>query len=161
LSETFIRHAEPADLDFIVDANLAMAHETEGIVLDRDRAAAGVRAALADPQKACYRIATRAGRAVGQLMLTHEWSDWRNGDFWWIQSVYVVPGQRRTGVFRALYEHTVAEARRRPDVCGVRLYVAAENGAAQTTYGALGMRRAGYHVYEVDFVLGAGPVAHD
>jgi ribosomal protein S18 acetylase RimI-like enzyme len=84
-------------------------------------------------------------------MVTREWSDWRDAAFWWIQSVYVAPEDRRSGVFRTLYEHVLDEARRTPGVCGLRLYVERENSAAQAAYAALGMRRTAYHLYETEF----------
>ena len=117
-------------------------------------------AGIADPSKARYFIAMHdmplAGRetigsAVGTLMVTREWSDWRNGDWWWIQSVYVVPEQRRQGVFAALYRHLERLARATPGVVGLRLYVERDNAAAQSTYATLGMRDAGYRIFEAPF----------
>lgn len=90
---------------------------------------------------------------VGQLMVTYEWSDWRNGTFWWIQSVYVAPPWRRRGVYRSLHEYLLRETRARPDVCGVRLYVEADNAAAQTVYERVGLVPSSYRVFEHDFVL--------
>src|SRR5204863_6193615 len=116
-----IRAARPGDLEFIVDSNLAMAMETERLQLDEPTLRAGVRAILDARQPGTYWVATRHGAAVGQLMITFEWSDWRNRLVWWIQSVYVVPGARKDGVFRALYAH----ARREAEVAGaagLRLY---------------------------------------
>jgi ribosomal protein S18 acetylase RimI-like enzyme len=86
-------------------------------------------------------------------MITYEWSDWRNGVFWWIQSVYVLPEFRGQGVFRALYRHVEHLAREAGTVCGIRLYVENENGRAQTTYEKCGMKRAGYVIYEDDFII--------
>ncbi len=154
MTDLIIRPAEPGDCATIVEFNAALARETEGKDLDRARLTAGVTAALADPGKAFYRLAQRDGRAVGQLMITREWSDWRNGDFWWIQSVYVVPVARRQGVFRALYADILAEAKRRPGVCGLRLYAERQNRRAHATYATLGMHDAGYRMFEVDFVIG-------
>jgi ribosomal protein S18 acetylase RimI-like enzyme len=91
---------------------------------------------------------------VASLLVTYEWSDWRAGWFWWIQSVFVVESSRGRGVYRALYEEVLGRARGRADVAGVRLYVELENVHAQAVYERLGMRRAHYHLYEVDFVLG-------
>jgi ribosomal protein S18 acetylase RimI-like enzyme len=84
-------------------------------------------------------------------MITYEWSDWRCGDWWWIQSVYVEPAHRRSGVYRALYEHVLELAKATPEVCGMRLYVERENANAQRTYESLGMRDAGYAMYEDEF----------
>ena len=149
-----VRPATPADLDVLVDFNAAMALETEDRRLDPDRLRAGVSTALSDPARGAYRVAERDGRVVGALLLTREWSDWRNGWFWWIQSVYVAPDARGRGVYRALHESVLAEARADGKVCGVRLYVEQDNRAAQATYAAVGMRRARYAVYEDDFTAG-------
>ena len=155
-----IRDAQPADRDWLADCNIAMALETEHKHLDRDTVRAGVAAGIADAAKARYFVAMRdvatAGRetlgvAVGTLMLTHEWSDWRNGDWWWIQSVYVAPEHRRSGVFAALYAHVEQSARNTPAVIGLRLYVENANADAQRTYAALGMVDAGYAIYEQTF----------
>jgi ribosomal protein S18 acetylase RimI-like enzyme len=149
-----VRAAVPADAAAIAAFNRAMARETEGKDLDPERLAAGVAAVFADPSRGGYRVAERDGAVVGCLMVTYEWSDWRNGTFWWIQSVYVEPEARRTGVFRALYGDVLRAARATEGVCGVRLYVERENRAAQAVYDAVGMTRSGYRFYEVDFVLG-------
>ncbi len=149
-----VRPARGTDTDIIARFNREMASETEGLELDPDQVRAGVEAVLADPAKGFYLVAEQDGRIVGQLMVTYEWSDWRNGTFWWIQSVYVDPAHRRRGVFKRLYEETLHRARTRPGVCGLRLYVEAENRRAQRAYERLGMKLTGYRLYEVDFVLG-------
>ncbi len=157
-----IRTARLSDAHTIADYNRAMALETEGVELDPVRLLAGVRAVLADPAKGFYKLAEMDGRAAGQLMITFEWSDWRNGMFWWIQSVYVHPDHRQSGVFRSLYLETLKEAEADRAICGVRLYVESENHRAQQAYQKLGMQRRGYQFYEVDFVLGTpntGPAA--
>ncbi len=151
--EIQLRSAVLDDADAIAAYNQAMARETEGIQLDGRRLLAGVRAILQNPSKGFYTLAVAGGRVVGQMMVTFEWSDWRNGNFWWIQSVYVHPEHRNRGVFRKLYEHTLERARADPGVCGVRLYVDAGNRAAQKTYERLGMARTSYGVFEVDFVI--------
>jgi ribosomal protein S18 acetylase RimI-like enzyme len=143
-----IRRGTMADAAVIVDFNERMALETEGKSLGRAIVSAGVAAALADPARGLYFVAERDGRIVGQLMVTTEWSDWHNGWIWWIQSVYVHPDARRQGVFRALYEHVLAQAQGDPAVAGLRLYVEQENHAAQQTYQRLGMQRTGYLVLE-------------
>jgi ribosomal protein S18 acetylase RimI-like enzyme len=148
------------DLGALVRFNAAMARETEGRELDADRLEAGVAAILAEADGAgrgAYRIAERDGRAVGCLMVTREWSDWRNGWFWWIQSVYVEPEARRSGVLRALYEDVLGRARAADDVCGVRLYVEHENEVARGAYRRLGMADSSYRMMEVDLVSGPGP----
>lgn len=155
MREIRIRRAEARDRDVLVDFNRRMALETEGKELERSRLERGVSAVLRDPALGSYRIAERDGEVVGALLLTHEWSDWRDAAFWWIQSVYVVPQARRTGVFRALYDALLSEANERPDVCGLRLYVERENARAQAVYSAVGMRASRYRLFEVDFVLGA------
>lgn len=146
-----VRAASEHDLDFLVHANAAMALETEHKHLDHERLRQGVAAVLADPRRGRYRIAERAGRVAGCLMLTSEWSDWRNGEWWWIQSVYVMPEARRSGVFRALYADVEAAARAAAGVIGLRLYVETANRNAQATYAALGMVDAGYRVMETEF----------
>ena len=143
-----VRPATPADAPVIVEFNRLLAEESEGKALDRALLAAGVAAGLADPHKALYFVAEEGGRVLGQTMITFEWSDWRNGWFWWVQSVYVRPEARRRGVFRALFEHVVAAARRDPQVIGLRLYVEEENRLAQQTYARLGLSRTSYHVME-------------
>ncbi len=148
-----IRPARADDAEVIADFNARLAADTEDLVLDRARLLAGVRAVLADPGKGFYAMAERAGGTVGQLLVTREWSDWRNGDFWWIQSVFVVPEARGAGVFRALYEHVDRLARERGDVCGLRLYVERHNERAQRTYARLGMQRTVYDMFETDYVL--------
>lgn len=149
-----VRRAVLADLAHLVEFNGAMARETEDRELDVTRLTLGVRAVLERTECGRYWIAERDGRAVGCLLITREWSDWRNGWFWWVQSVYVIAEARRQGIYRALYEHVLAEARAAGDVCGVRLYVDDENRPAQAVYERLGMQRARYRMYEVDFVLG-------
>ena len=143
-----LRRAVPADAPVIVEYNRRLAEETEGKALDLRVLAAGVAAGLADPLKARYFVAEEDSQVVGQLLLTTEWSDWRNGWVWWIQSVYVRPDARRRGVFRALFEHVLVEARAEPDVVGLRLYVEQDNGSAQQTYARLGMDRTAYLVFE-------------
>jgi ribosomal protein S18 acetylase RimI-like enzyme len=143
-----VRPAEPADLDAIAAFQVAMAHETEAITLDPAVVRRGVAAVLADPAKGRYRVAEREGAVVGSLMLTTEWSDWRDGTWWWIQSVYVAPEARRAGVYRALHASVLADAEATGGVCGVRLYVEHANTRAQATYEAMGMRRGRYVVYE-------------
>lgn len=143
-----IRPAAPADVDTLAAFNVTMAMETESLALDLPTVRRGVAAVIADPAKGSYRVATRAGVVIGQLMLTKEWSDWRCGYWWWIQSVYVAPEARRSGVYRALYQSVLDDADREGDVRGVRLYVEHENTRAQATYAALGMKRGRYLVFE-------------
>lgn len=145
-----IRRGVPADSDTLAEFNTRMAVETEGVRLDPAVINAGVRAALSDEAKATYFVAEMAGRVVGQLMVTREWSDWRNGDIWWVQSVYVHPDHRRRGVFRSLYDHARAEAEKVGAV-GMRLYVEENNAAAQAVYRRLGMSATCYRVMQEMF----------
>ena len=152
-----LRDARPADLGFLVAGNRRMALETEGADLDPDLVGPGTRAVLADPALGRYFVAEADGQPVGQLMLTYEWSDWRNGVFWWIQSVYVEPGHRRQGVFSALYRHVAALARAGDGVCGIRLYVDRANREARAVYAHLGLHPTNYDVMETVF---RGPASH-
>ena len=146
-----IRPATPSDANQVAAFNRAMAEETEGLHLDGAVLAAGVREALADPSRSRYFVAVVDGTVVGQTMFTTEWSDWRNGFFWWIQSVYVTPSHRRRGVFRALYDHVRSLARAQPDVVGLRLYVHEHNTRAMRTYERLGMTTTAYRLCEKDW----------
>jgi ribosomal protein S18 acetylase RimI-like enzyme len=154
-----IRDARPADAAIIIAFNAALARETEGKTLYPRLIEPGVHTLLADPLKGRYFIAERGGQVVGQTMVTYEWSDWRNGTFWWIQSVYVAPAHRRSGVFRALHAHLLALAQSDPTVCGIRLYVEHHNAHALRTYLALGMVDSGYALLEQDFRAPARPPA--
>lgn len=141
------------DLAVLVEFNAALAHETEGKALDRTRLERGVAALLADATKGRYFVASRDGAVVGALCITYEWSDWRDGVFWWIQSVYVHASARRQGVYTQLYRHVEALARATDGVCGLRLYVDHDNERAQAVYAALGMNASHYRFFELDFVL--------
>lgn len=142
-----IRAATPEDVADLVDWNLAMAWETEHKRLDPDVLRRGVRGVLEHSRRGFYLVAERDGVAVGSLLVTYEWSDWRNGDFWWIQSVYVDSAARRGGVFRALYA-AVAQRAAEAGAVGLRLYVETGNQRAQRTYEGLGMQRCHYWMYE-------------
>jgi GNAT superfamily N-acetyltransferase len=152
-----VRRALPGDLSTLVEFSLALARETEGRDLDRSRLRKGTEALFDDPARGFYLVAEaqdqREKRVVGQLMITFEWSDWRNAAFWWIQSVYVAPEWRRRGVYRRLHLAVVKEAREHPQVCGIRLYVERENVVAQAVYVRVGLTRSVYRVFEEDFVL--------
>ena len=143
-----VRAATPADVEFLVDGNARMALETEDLTLDRRRLQAGVEAVFADAGRGLYLIAEVDGERGGQMMITYEWSDWRNGVFWWIQSVYTVPAMRGGGVFKALYAAVEEMARERGGVCGLRLYVEAHNEAAQAAYRRCGMSETVYRMFE-------------
>ena len=143
-----IRQAVPADADHIAQFNINMARETESMDLDPEVIAAGVKAMLDNPGMGYYLVAESAGRIVGSLMVTTEWSDWRNGVFWWIQSVYVIADYRRRGVYNKLYARVKELGQEAGNVCGFRLYVEKENKVAQSTYRRLGMERTCYDMYE-------------
>jgi len=151
MREITIRQATLEDTEFLVAGNAAMAQETEARTLDIHTLRAGVCALFDDPTRGFYLIAELAGRSAGQMLITYEWSDWRNATFWWIQSVYTLPDARRRGVFKALYVHVDAQARQRPDVCGLRLYVESHNHHAQATYRRCGMHEAVYRMFELDY----------
>ena len=152
-SEIRVRTATSEDMETVVTFNAAMAWETEGKELDLQRLRRGVKAVFEDPARGFYVVAEAGGTVVGQLMITTEWSDWRNGFFWWIQSVYVDSAHRRRGVYRALDGYVRAEARRDGNVCGLRLYVDRDNHVAQSVYASLDMERSHYDLFETDFVL--------
>ncbi len=143
-----IRPGRIEDLDFLRDGNLALAAETEDLMLCAQTVRRGVQALFDDPSRGVYWIAEHEGTACGQLMLTYEWSDWRCAAQWWIQSVYVWPAQRRVGVFKALYEHVQRQALEDEGCAGIRLYVETENLRAQKTYEAMGMQASHYAMYE-------------
>jgi GNAT superfamily N-acetyltransferase len=145
--ELAVRTARPDDAAVIADFNLRLAAESEDLALEPATVRAGVEALLADPAKGLYFVAESDGRPVGQLMLTVEWSDWRNGPIYWLQSVYVLPAARGGGVFRALWERAVATARA-AGARAVRLYVDEDNRAAQDVYRRVGMRPSHYLVFE-------------
>jgi len=147
-SDFTVRTATSDDIDTLARFNEAMAQETEDKALDPDTVRAGVEAMFDDPTRGFYLVAVRDETVVGSLMITTEWSDWRNGVFWWIQSVYVRPEARRTGVYTALHRAVRKRARATEDVCGLRLYVERGNEAARETYETRGMTATSYRLYE-------------
>ena len=156
MTQITIRDATIDDLEAVTRYNIDLAFETEDLRLDADTVSRGVRALLEDPSKGRYFMAERNSVVIGQLATTFEWSDWRNGMFLWIQSVFVDARHRQSGVFRALYRH-VEELSRAPGVCGVRLYVHEHNDGAAATYKRLGMVSPGYSVLETPDRLRDGP----
>ena len=142
-----IREAEKFDIPVIAKFNLALAKETEDIQLDSETLASGISNAL-NREECHYFLAELNGKVVGQTMITYEWSDWRNGIMWWIQSVFVSPEYRGRGVFRALFYHVEQLAKQHPDVKTLRLYVMKNNLPGKNTYEALGMMDTDYVVYE-------------
>jgi len=143
-----IRLAQTSDVDALVEFNQAMALETEGKRLDAAVLRPGVEAVFQDRTKGFYVVADDNEQIVGGLMVTFEWSDWRNSWFWWIQSVYIRPEARGKSIYRKLYEFVKERARQDGNVCGFRLYVEKENEHAQRVYEKLGMNETYYLMYE-------------
>ncbi len=142
------RFARPEDTETLAEFNIAMAEESEGMALNPVVVRSGVRRLLAAPAHGFYVVAEVEGELAGSLMVTSEWSDWRDGEFWWIQSVYVRPEHRRRGVYRRLYDFVKRQASESGGVRGFRLYVERDNEVAQAVYRRLGMRESAYRVFE-------------
>jgi GNAT superfamily N-acetyltransferase len=143
-----VRLAEKTDIEALVGFNQAMALETEGKKLEAEVLRPGVAAVFGDANKGFYIVAEVDGTVAGGLLITFEWSDWRNRWFWWIQSVYVVPDLRGRSIYRRMYEFVKRLADQRGDVCGFRLYVERENEKARKVYEKLGMHQSHYLAYE-------------
>lgn len=143
-----IRTANFEDTDSLVEFNQAMALETEGKRLDPNILKSGVQAVFQDEKKGFYVVAESADEIAGGLLITFEWSDWRNAWFWWIQSVYILPEFRGKGLYRKLYEFVLQKAETHGDVCGFRLYVEKENVSARKVYEKLEMKASHYLMYE-------------
>ena len=148
-----IRQGTTSDINRIAEFQQALAQESEGKTLDDDVLLKGIQKIFQDEGRGFYLMAESGDQVVGGLMITYEWSDWRNANFWWIQSVYVDDQWRRQGVYRALYDYVYDIAQSGDDICGIRLYVERNNPVAQQTYNSLGMSQSHYHLYEIDFVL--------
>lgn len=146
--EISVRTGEERDASALIEFNIAMAQETESKELPTAVVSAGVRNLLENPHYGFYVIAEKGEEITGCLMVTTEWSDWRNGEFWWIQSVYVRPEFRRQGIYRKLYESVRTRAAMKGNVCGFRLYVEQENAVAQRTYQDMGMEETSYKLFE-------------
>ena len=146
-----VRRAVASDAEKIASFNLGLALETEDLKLNEETVRRGVAGLIANPQYGLYVVAEHAGKVVGSLMITYEWTDWRNGLYWWIQSVYVEPHSRRLGVFRSLQSFIKAMALKEPNVRGIRLYVEKENEKAHRAYEGIGMKQAHYDVFEEIF----------
>lgn len=152
MTPTFtVRKGHENDAPFLADCNVAMARETEHKELDPLTVSAGVRGLLSRPEYGFYLVAERGGEPVGTLLVTFEWTDWRNGVFWWVQSVYVVPHARRTGVFRALLDAVREQARQDEMVRGLRLYAEQDNEIALATYARLGFAQTSYRMLEMEW----------
>ena len=143
-----IEKATPSDLQTLVTFQAEMALETEELKLSRDKLTAGITALFDDPSKGSYFVARENQTTMGCLMITYEWSDWRNGTVLWIQSVYVAPEFRGKGIYRKLYEYIQEMVRNRGDLAGIRLYVDQSNHSAQKVYERLGMNGDHYQLYE-------------
>jgi GNAT superfamily N-acetyltransferase len=146
-----IREAVREDASILIEFNRAMARETEGRELSMDVIGPGVSSLFDHPEYGFYLVAEVDGIIAGSLMITFEWSDWRNGLFWWVQSVYVRSQFRRKGIYRALYTDVKKKAHAKPGICGCRLYVEKDNRIAQTTYSDLGMNETHYVMFEEIF----------
>jgi GNAT superfamily N-acetyltransferase len=142
------REATPSDVPVIVDFQLAMALETEELELDREVCTRGVQAVFDEPSRGRYFLAESEGVVIASLMITYEWSDWRNGNVWWIQSVYVRPEFRKQGVYAGLYAHVQRLVQADDSLRGIRLYVDRRNVPAQKVYTKLGMNGEHYQVFE-------------
>ncbi len=140
--------ASEAHQEFIINAQLKMARETENLSLDSNTVANGVAAVFKDPQLGYYLIAKKEEECVASLLITYEWSDWRNGTVWWIQSVYVDPAHRKKGVFKKLYQEIKNRVQNNEGVVGLRLYVDKTNQSAQKVYTKLGMNGNHYSLFE-------------
>jgi len=147
-NRTTVRKAKKSEAETLIQFNIAMALETEQKQLEKNKIGPGVKALFRKPEYGFYLVAEVQNRIVGSLMITKEWSDWRNSLFWWIQSVYVVPEYRRRGVYRMMYQKIRNLAKNNPEVCGCRLYVEKENIPAQKTYLNLGMSETHYKMFE-------------
>jgi GNAT superfamily N-acetyltransferase len=148
MAEIQYRRARPGDHPEIVRFQLEMALETENLRLERARVERGVRAVFEDGARGTYHVAEEGGRVVSSLLITSEWSDWWDGQYWWIQSVFVEPSHRGRGVFRGMYQYVKELAEREPAVRGLRLYVEKRNQRAQRVYASLGMSDDHYDFYE-------------
>ena len=142
-----IRKATPEDASAIIDFQQKMAWETEQLTLASKIITKGVNAVFANTTRGQYWVAEDEGNVVASLLITFEWSDWRNTNVWWFQSVYVLPAFRRKGIFRSMYSHIKNEADKQ-NVAGLRLYVESNNSRAKKTYEALGMKSEHYTMYE-------------
>lgn len=142
-----ISKGQIGDIEVIAGFQVDMAMESEGTLLDLETVTKGVAAAMNDENKGCYYVARVDGKVVGSLMLTREWSDWNNGWYWWIQSVYVASEYRRRGIYKSMYQ-AVCENAKEQNVAQVRLYVDKTNVRGQKVYAALGMEESHYLIYE-------------
>lgn len=143
-----IRQGKLSDLERIVELQLQMAQETEGLTLDRDVVSKGVRGVFQEPARGTYWVAEEKSELLGMLLAIPEWSDWRNGTVLWIHSLYVIGPARRRGVFKKLYLNLKRQVEQSPELMGLRLYVDKTNKPAQKVYERLGMNKHHYELYE-------------
>lgn len=149
--EVIITRGQTEDIEAIAQFQVDMAMESEGTVLDRNTVTQGVSAAIYDENKGIYYVARVNGKAVASLMLTREWSDWNNGWYWWIQSVFVAPAYRQKGIYKSMY-HTICTDAKQQGVRQVRLYVDKTNTRGQNVYASLGMHQSHYLIYETELI---------
>ncbi len=152
-ADVIVRDANTNDVPIIARYNIDMALETENRHLDRSVVLNGVQAVVTSPELGRYFLAVSGEEVIGQAMITYEWSDWRSGMFWWLQSVYVRPDARRRGAFTAIFQHIREQARNTPGVIGLRLYVEKNNTTAQATYTRLGLHDSNYIIFEQDWSM--------
>jgi len=143
-----IQKAERQHIDTLIDFQQRLAYESEEVVLDGSILRKGMEAMFADPGKGLYYVALDGEEIVGCHMITYEWSDWRNGMVWWLQSVYVTESCRKKGIFKMMYDNVISMIRKDPNLIGLRLYVDKSNERAMKVYGAMGMDGSHYTVYE-------------
>jgi ribosomal protein S18 acetylase RimI-like enzyme len=144
----YVREAHREDAGKILDFQLLLAQETENRALDKLIVTKGIKEVFDDPAKGKYYVAEISGKVVGCLLITYEWSEWRNGNIWWLQSVYVDASHRKSGVFRKMYEYIIESINGDQTIAGLRLYVENNNSRAQKIYKALGMNGGYYQVFE-------------
>ncbi len=143
-----IREGKLSDTERIVELQLQMAQETEGLGLDRNVVSKGVRGVFEEPARGTYWVAEEKGKVLGVLLAITEWSDWRNATVLWIHSLYVIPEARGQGVFKKLYLNLEKQVEQSPELAGIRLYVDKQNKSAQKVYEKLGMNKHHYELYE-------------
>lgn len=148
INDLQIQPATISDISAIAQFNIDLAFETESIQLADDIVFEGVKTVIENPEHGFYLIARNQSSPVASLLITYEWSDWRNGQIWWIQSVFVIDEWRRLGVFNMLYQEISKKANKAKHVCGIRLYVDNYNNAAKEVYRRIGMRETNYRLFE-------------
>lgn len=151
MNDLIIRYAKLEDVNALIDFNYNLALESENKILNREILASGVINLLNDKDKGFYLVAEINNKVIAQTMITYEWSDWRNANFWWIQSVYVLPEYRKHGIFKILFEYIKKLALQQDNVCGLRLYVDKENEIAINVYKKLNMNQSNYILFELEF----------